>query len=171
MYVSSVTYSVQCTYRACRMPICPSKCTYRSLSADPPTNKHWDIQLVWYACNDPSLLLALRFYISCLTGKAFSREINTEICKVYSNRSCFRRFNLFSIRSETVQKLLAVCTRELKKNINNFYYRIKLSRWNVRFKSSHCQYCSVFMFYQLLQIMCSVVLRDCRCCIILRDFL
>lgn len=32
---------------ACRTPNCPSKCTYRSLSADPPTNKHWEIYN-WY---------------------------------------------------------------------------------------------------------------------------
>ena len=37
-----VIHRIQCTYKACRTPKCPSKCTYRSLSADPPTNKHLD---------------------------------------------------------------------------------------------------------------------------------
>lgn len=94
----------QCTYRACRTPNCPSKCTYRSLSADPPMNKHWDIQLVWYT-HAIILFFSLRFlYVSCLTGKILhfrerKREIEKEkyivTCRIYSNRNCLNNTTCF----------------------------------------------------------------------------
>lgn len=116
MWVSNVTYFViHCTYRACRTPNCPSKCTYRSLSADPPTNKHWDIQLVWYACNGLSSPLGLRFLCQMLDGQStFAREIQRHD-KMYYDQNCF---DLIRFQRENNTKLLIV-VEEIEK-VSNF---------------------------------------------------